>query len=104
MRASSYLCRGLGAPREHLAFKLEHSQVDMGGGCGRVYVPHYLQSLQDILELPLPVASNQSVRVAVGRQDAYRNRKFCLLSIFTLWSTSDSLHVFWLGLVSRKQI
>lgn len=86
-RASSYRRRGLGAPWEHLALQLEHTQVDVGGGCGRVDVPHYLQSLQDVLVLPLPVASNQSVRVAVGRQDAYRNRKYCLFGNFTLPSS-----------------
>lgn len=65
--ASSYRSRGLRAPWEHLALQLEHAQVDVGGGCGRVDVSHHLQSLQDVLVLLLPVASHQSVRVTVGR-------------------------------------
>lgn len=73
MHASSYRGGDLGAAGEHLALQLEHAQVDVCGRCGGADVPHHLQSLQDVVVLPLPVVSNQCVRVAVGGQDACRN-------------------------------
>lgn len=68
----SYRREGLGAAGEDLGLQLEHAQVDVGGRCGGTDVPHDLQSLQDVLVLLLPVAPNQGVGVAVGRQDACR--------------------------------
>lgn len=72
-RRRSYRGGGLGATWQHLVLQLEHAQVDVGGGRGGVDVPHHLQALQDVLVLRLPVASDQSVGVAVGRQDPCRN-------------------------------
>lgn len=78
---SSYRGRGLWASWEHLALQLEHAQVYLGGGCGRVYVSHHLQSLHDILVLLLPVASHQKVRVTVRWQDSCRNRRVWLFNV-----------------------